>query len=272
MALSRGQQPALPVGATAWQGAQRHPIALLQQAHRHPRLGHPFEQHQQLHKGQGCRFGVIGRLADVIAEGQAQGRLLVIQPGRQHPRGIEQVEILAQAHPAQGAGDPGAAGAVHHLLAHQPVDQSRLAHIGETQHQGPHRPGLHPPPPAPFIEGTAGPNGGLLELLHPRACLGIAPPGGLALGAEPGVPCGAHRDRDHVEAVDHQQVLLALDPALQAGMARGQRDAGIAHLNHQIHLGEIGVERTLSLGNVAWIPLNSRGIDAELERQRRKIH
>ena len=55
-------------------------------------------------------------------------------------------------------------------------------------------------------------------------------------------------------------------------MARGQRDAGIAHLNHQIHLGEIGVERTLSLGNVARIPLNGRRIDAELERQRRKIH
>ena len=63
-----------------------------------------------------------------------------------------------------------------------------------------------------------------------------------------------------------------MDPALQAGMARGQRDAGIAHLNHQIHLGEIAAKRALSLGNVAWIPLNCRGIDAELERQLREIH
>ena len=38
-----------------------------------------------MQKGQGGGLVVIGRLADVIAEGQAQGRLLVVQPGGSTP-------------------------------------------------------------------------------------------------------------------------------------------------------------------------------------------
>ena len=59
-----------------------------------------------------------------------------------------------------------------------------------------------------------------------------------------------------VAPVDHQQVLLAVDPTVEVGMARGQRDAGIAHLDHQIHLVEMAAQLLLRLGDVAGVPLN----------------
>ena len=59
-----------------------------------------------------------------------------------------------------------------------------------------------------------------------------------------------------VAPVDHQQMLLAVDPTVEMGMARGQRDAGITHLNHQIHHVEVAAQLLLRLGDVAGVPLN----------------
>ena len=39
-------------------------------------------------------------------------------------------------------------------------------------------------------------------------------------------------------------------------MAGGQRNAGIPHLDHQIHFGEVLGEGLLGLGDMTWIPLN----------------
>ena len=119
----------------------------------HSSGGKLLQSSQQSHKGQGSGLVVIGRLANVIAEGQAQGCLLVVEAGRQHAGGVEQVEVLAQPHPAQAASHTGAAGAVYDFLTHQPIDQGRFAHIGEAQHQRPHRPRFHAPASPANIEG-----------------------------------------------------------------------------------------------------------------------
>ena len=86
---------------------------------------------------------------------------------------------------------------------------------------------------------------------------------GEALAAEPRTPELLGLRRHHVAAVEHQQVLLARDPALQARMASGQGDARIAHLDHQIHLGQGLAEGPLRLGDVARIPLNGRRVNAQ---------
>ena len=51
-------------------------------------------------------------------------------------------------------------------------------------------------------------------------------------------------------------MLLAFQPAIEMRMPCGQRDTGIAHLNHQVNLFEVAFELLLRLGDVAWIPLN----------------
>jgi hypothetical protein len=211
-----------------------------------------------VHKRHRHRLAVIGRLADVITEGQSQGRQLVVKPGGQHTRGIEQIKRLAQPHPAQAAGDAGAPSAVDHLLTHQPVDQGRFAHVGETEHQRPHWPWLHAAAGASGIERFAGANGRLLQLLDARARLGITPPHLLVMLTEPGAPALANSGGHHVEPVEHQQMQFAVDPTLQPRMTGRQRDAGIAHFDHQIHLAQSLVQRLLGLGDVARVPLDLR--------------
>ena len=49
-------------------------------------------------------------------------------------------------------------------------------------------------------------------------------------------------------------------------MAGGQGDAGIPHLQHQIHLVEIGAEGLLRFGDVARIPLDQRLLGPRLGR------
>ena len=267
MALCRSQQPALPVGGSARQHAQGQAVALLQQTRRYPSRRHLLQQTQQLDKGECRRLVVVGGLTNVIAEGQPESGLLVIKPRRQHPRSIEQVEILAQPHPTQAAGDTGAAGTVDHLLAHQTIDQGRLAHVGEAQHQRPYRTGLHAATAAAGIEGCTSPDRGLLQLFDAGARLGVTPPNGFAALAKPVAPGLTRRTGDHVNTIEHEQMLLAADPALQAGMPGGQGDAGIAHLDHQVDLRQVAVEGLFSLGNVAWVPLNRRRVDAELQHQ-----
>ena len=73
------------------------------------------------------------------------------------------------------------------------------------------------------------------------------------------VPGLLRRRGDHVAPVDHQQMLLALQPTVEMGVARGQRDTGIAHLNNQIYLVEMALELLLRLGDVAGIPLDRWG-------------
>jgi hypothetical protein len=77
--------------------------------------------------------------------------------------------------------------------------------------------------------------------------------------AKPLIPGLLGLQRNHVATVEHQQVLLATDPALQPRMPRRQGDARIPHLNHQIHLGQGRLQGLFGLGDVAWIPLNLRG-------------
>ena len=89
----------------------------------------------------------------------------------------------------------------------------------------------------------------------------------MALGPEQHVPGLLGFGVDHVTPVEHQQMLLAADPPLQAGMARGQGDAGVANLDHQIDLAEGVLERLLCPSDVARIPLNRRGVDAQRGHQ-----
>ena len=51
-------------------------------------------------------------------------------------------------------------------------------------------------------------------------------------------------------------MLFALEPAVQVGVTSGQRNAGVPHLNHQVHLVQVAFELLLRLGDMAWIPLN----------------
>ena len=53
-------------------------------------------------------------------------------------------------------------------------------------------------------------------------------------------------------------MLLPFQPTVEMGVSGGKRDAGITHLNHQIHLVEVALELLFRLSNVPWIPLNRR--------------
>ena len=61
-------------------------------------------------------------------------------------------------------------------------------------------------------------------------------------------------------------MLLVANPALQPRVGGGHRYAGIAHLDHQVHLGQVGAESFLRLSDVAWVPLNRWSVDAEWKR------
>ena len=54
-------------------------------------------------------------------------------------------------------------------------------------------------------------------------------------------------------------MLLALQPAVEVGVARRERNAGITQFDHQIHLVKMAFELLLGLGDVAGIPLDRWG-------------
>ena len=91
MAGRCGIQPKSRVGCFTAQG---NAVALLQQRNRHPGRRLRFHIQQQLQEGLGHQFTVVGGLADVVAKGEPQGRLLVVEPRRQNARGIKEVKVL----------------------------------------------------------------------------------------------------------------------------------------------------------------------------------
>ena len=125
-------------------------------------------------------------------------------------------------------------------------------------------PGTHAAVATPLVELVSGPDRGLLQLLDTGTGLRITPDRGLPLLLEPLLPGFPRLGGDHVAPVDHQQMLLALDPAVEVGVPGGQGDPRIADLDHEIHLVEVALELLLGFGDVARVPLNRGGTHGTL--------
>lgn len=92
----------------------------------------------------------VGRLSDVVDHAEASRGDLVVEPHRKHPRGVEKIHVVAQAHPLKGSCHAGLGGAVVDAPASQPVEQGRLADVRKSDgHESDGtRPQAHPLAPA----------------------------------------------------------------------------------------------------------------------------
>ena len=131
VAFSGGGQPGGGIGQRSrhrgrrWQNRHGHAIPLLQQPRRHACRHLGLQASQQGHEGQGHRFAVVGRLADVVAEGQPQGRQLVIQAGRA-------IKSLSNGFPTQTISSSPAAASASRLGSNAPCPLAAMHSSGFT--------------------------------------------------------------------------------------------------------------------------------------------
>eukprot|EP00955_Chlamydomonas_euryale_P065883 359384-Chlamydomonas_euryale.AAC.2 len=202
----------------------------------------------------------VRRLADVVAHRQPRRRDLVVECRRDDARRVEQVELAAEPHPPQHTRDTCFRGRLNNAALQQPVDERRLADVGEADDACSHGARLQAARRAPRVELVRDAQQRRLDRRHAGAVFAVGPEHGpraawragergvpaargcavgeVALGAaERLVPCRLFPRGYHVGAVNDKDGRLRADPARQGRVRRGRNDACVTHLDDRVHHG-----------------------------------
>ena len=248
--LSPAQQKATPA-------AHRLQQCLPTQGH----IGNLVPRRQRLGR-QGCHI-----LQQRAGEGEGIHHLVpdggdIRQPPRSHgiiqlwPQksgGVQHLQIFAHTHPLIGARHARTVAHLGNRTAVQLIDNGAFAHVRHAHHHHAHRAAHATRLAARHLVAGQVFNG--LEYL-PRAAPCRNGRALHAVGLIIRLPLAGHGRIGKVGLVHHQYPRLAAQHGVEHGVSAGFGQAGIANFNHRIHAGKLILQKPLSLGHMAGIPVN----------------